>query len=575
MARQKAQAPKRAAIYVRVSSERQAAEDRVSPRVQLEDCRTLAKQRGYVIVAEFSDVRKYRLRGRLVEPSGTRKDRPGYLELLRLARRGDIDVILAWKEDRLYRGLYAAVPLSEVLDERGDGLRVELVKEMFDRKMLGIKASIGKLEVDNIRERMIMGRSARLDESRVPGGPTRYGYRRSPDDQNIVDDDEAAIVRQIFHWYLDGIPLMEMRRRLNASGTPPRTGGVWSKATITKILYVGDFYAMGQYTTTLEGKTYTIACPPIINRDTWHRACERRKKNRVYPGRNVKEDYLCRGLVSCPCGWLWSARTVRRKGGLMTKAGYYACPRPAHQPDRVHPDCPKTIGSGKLDEFVWRYVKGLLLHPDALHRAIDVKLAELEAREGDLDGDIARAERRLEEMDDERQWIIRMGRLKQLTEKDMSVQLAELEFERFAVEKQLADLKVATAVHEKARALKKWADEYLAEISRGLAILDRDPGELDADSREDCFAELQADQYLDKYHGNRDKAFRWAHLEKRRKLVALLVKKVVVRLGKSRTRIIAPEVVVRIPIGEAEILSYGHQSLEYIERAKAAALGIV
>jgi hypothetical protein len=53
--------------------------------------------------------------------------------------------------------------------------------------------------------------------------------------------------------------------------------------------------------------------------------------------------------------------------------------------------------------------------------------------------------------------------------------------------------------------------------------------------------------------------------------VGLLVKRVVVRLGKNRTRIIAPEVVVRIPISEAEILSYGHQSLEYIEQARRAA----
>jgi len=385
---------------------------------------------------------------------------------------------------------------------------------------------------------------SQVDEERCIGGEPRLDRRQRP-------------------LFLDQVARVDTTRCVGR--------GLWSKATITKILYAGDFYATGQYTTTLEGKTFTIACPPIIDRDTWRRACERRKKNRVYPGRNVKEDYLCRGLVSCPCEWMWSARTVRRKGGMMTKAGYYACPRPAHQPDKVHPDCPKTIGSGKLDEFVWRYVKGVLLHPDALHRAIDVKLAELEAREGDFEGDIARAERRLEEIDDERQWIIRMGRLKQLTENDMSVQLAELEFERFAVEKQLADLKVATAVHEKAKALKKWADDYLAEISRGLAFLDQDAGDLDPESRDRFFAELQADQYLDKYHGDRDKAFRWAHLERRRKLVGLLVKKVVVRVGQNRTRIIAPEVVVRIPISEAEILSYGHQSLEYVEQSRRLA----
>ncbi len=48
---------KRAAIYVRVSSERQAGDDRVSPRVQLSECREHAEKRGYKIVAEISDIK--------------------------------------------------------------------------------------------------------------------------------------------------------------------------------------------------------------------------------------------------------------------------------------------------------------------------------------------------------------------------------------------------------------------------------------------------------------------------------------------------------------------------------------
>jgi hypothetical protein len=60
-------------------------------------------------------------------------------------------------------------------------------------------------------------------------------------------------------------------------------------------------------------------------------------------------------------------------------------------------------------------------------------------------------------------------------------------------------------------------------------------------------------------------------VERRRKLVGLLVKKVVVHLGKDGVRIIAPEVVVRIPISEAGTLSYRQQSLEHIEQARWAA----
>ena len=45
--------------------------------------------------------------------------------------------------------------------------------------------------------------------------------------------------------------------------------------------------------------------------------------------------------------------------------------------------------------------------------------------------------------------------------------------------------------------------------------------------------------------------------------MSLLVKKVVAHLGKDRARIIAPKVVVRIPISEAEILSYRLQALKF------------
>jgi DNA invertase Pin-like site-specific DNA recombinase len=69
------------------------------------------RQRGYVVVARFVDCEKYRSKGKLVQPSGERKDRPQYSAMLAAAKRGEFEVIVAWKEDRLYRGMYAAMPL--------------------------------------------------------------------------------------------------------------------------------------------------------------------------------------------------------------------------------------------------------------------------------------------------------------------------------------------------------------------------------------------------------------------------------------------------------------------------------
>ncbi len=562
---------KRAAIYVRVSSERQAAEDRVSPQAQLDDCRKLAEEHGYHVIAELSDVSRYRSKGRLVNPSGTRKDRPGYVELIRMARSGEIDVIVAWKEDRLYRGLYAAMPLSEMLDERGKALEVDLVKETFDHKMLGIKASVGKMEIDNIKERMVMGRRARLERGELPGGPTKYGYRKTVDNKNAVDETEAEIVRQIFDWYLEGVNLMEMRRRLNAGATPPRSGKLWSKATITKVIYSGEFYATGRYETRLADESFTIECPKIISVDTWRQACELREKHSAYRGRNVKQDYLCRGLVTCSCGWTWAARSVYR-GGQAQRSGYYSCARLEHQPEKREPDCPKSIGSGKLDDFVWRYVKGIVLHPEILQEAIDRKLEELEAEDMDLELAAERAQKLLDDFSDERQWIIRRARTREITTDDMNYQLAEIEFNRLDLERQIADLEAAAAARSQAEVLKQWAAEYLDDIGQGLALLDTPSSELSEETREDLFGELGTDQFLEKFGDDRERAFAWAHLEKRRKLVSTLVRKVVVRRGKGKERLIEPEVVVEIPIARSEILSYGDQSLEYVQQSRAAAL---
>src|ERR1043165_4927298 len=192
---------KLAAIYVRVSRAYKEDDERVTIAAQLADCEALCQEHGYTVVARYIDKDKYRVKGALVNPSGARKDRPAYLKMLKAARMGEIDVIVAWKEDRLYRGMYAALPLCEVLDERRNELRVELVKEKFDRQMLGIKAAIAKLELDNIRDRMVMGRKVRIERGEPAGGPLRYGYYKDENKRIMINNAEAGIVRKIFDWY--------------------------------------------------------------------------------------------------------------------------------------------------------------------------------------------------------------------------------------------------------------------------------------------------------------------------------------------------------------------------------------
>src|ERR1700731_5365285 len=88
---------KKAAIYGRVSTTDQNVES------QFCDLRQMAAQRGYQIIAEYSDT-----------ISGSKAKRPGLDQLMSDARRGRFDVMLVWSFDRVARSVKHFL---EVLDE--------------------------------------------------------------------------------------------------------------------------------------------------------------------------------------------------------------------------------------------------------------------------------------------------------------------------------------------------------------------------------------------------------------------------------------------------------------------------
>jgi DNA invertase Pin-like site-specific DNA recombinase len=97
----------------RTSSEHQG--EKSSPAEQEADCRQLVAEKGLVVVNVYRDVEKYRVKTRLVEPSGTCSDRPGLFAMLADASRDAINIIIAWREDRLYRGMRSMLLVLETM----------------------------------------------------------------------------------------------------------------------------------------------------------------------------------------------------------------------------------------------------------------------------------------------------------------------------------------------------------------------------------------------------------------------------------------------------------------------------
>ena len=124
---------KRAALYLRVSTVDQ------HPETQRHDLLTLAQQRGFEIVHEYTD-----------RISGARAKRPGLDQLLVDARRGQFDIVVVWAGDRIARSVRHYL---EVLDELSRlGIEFVSLRENIDtggalgRAIVVIIGAIAELE---------------------------------------------------------------------------------------------------------------------------------------------------------------------------------------------------------------------------------------------------------------------------------------------------------------------------------------------------------------------------------------------------------------------------------------------
>ena len=216
---------KTAAIYARVSDKSQTEDDKTSISEQTGEMEAYCERKGLTITARYQEV------GR-----GWSKKRPEFQRMLADARRERFDTIVCWKSDRLSRGMYPAAALMEVVEAHQ--IQLEAVMDAIDMKTFGLMAAIGKIELDNFRERSTMGKRGSAKQGRMPAGAPPYGYRTGDDGKPEIYEPEAEVVRRIFHMYvhegLAGTPICE---RMTTDDAPLRNpGSRWHKAYISAIL---------------------------------------------------------------------------------------------------------------------------------------------------------------------------------------------------------------------------------------------------------------------------------------------------------------------------------------------------
>ena len=391
---------KLAAIYVRVSSDRQKEDQTIESQVSA--LKEYAIEKGYNIPEEWC----FRDAGY----SGAYLVRPGLERLRDLAAEGQITTILIYSPDRLSRKYAYQVLLMEEFKRKG--VEVVFLKSPKattpeDQLLLQFQGMIAEYERAQIVERSRRGKKhqAKLGIvnalSRAPYG---YRYIRKTEHSNSlyeIVEERAEIVRQIYQAYTqEDKPILGIARWLNQRGIATSTGkGKWLPRTVQCILrnpaYKGQA-AFGRHEAIRdfkgtrwrwrgkpakgllirerpESEWISIPVPAIISADVFELAQERLQRNKHFARRNTKDSTLLQGLLVCAsCGY-----AVYRVSGPKTntrgeKLHYYRCSRSERWRMGVDRVClNRPIRQDYLDDLVWRQVVQLLENPELIREEIN------------------------------------------------------------------------------------------------------------------------------------------------------------------------------------------------------------
>lgn len=499
---------KRAAIYIRVSSERQA--ERISPAAQETDCKALCKRNGYQLVATYRDTEKYLAGKRQVEPSATRADRPAFKAMLAAARAGQFDVIVAWREDRLYRAFRPMLDVLDMLDETG--INIELVKETFDKQVAPVKAWAARMELDAKHDRFMMGVAGRLAQGKIWNHPAPYGYQKGADGTYIEKPSEAQWIRKLFQWYSEGATYGEIRDRFVAGGAPPRRENnrrLWPVQLLCRYLKAAHYWT-GVHKVKWSGTTYEIKLPALVSQEIVQRVQERQARYQQYPAGNAKHSALAAGLISCAaCRTAMQVRSQRsgykrKSDGKHSVWVAYICSSYGNLVPT--PNCVKRAQVKMIDEQIWAKLWALFSEPRRLEQAIEERVKQLLITEADAEQEIARLDRELSELGIERQRVITLARKGLINEDDLSRQLFELDLQAKSLQRELTDAQLATG--DQATQLLQLAEAFRSYVRAGLDAINAKP---------------ESDEQAKR------------QLEYRRKIVHALVKRVWVKPDKSVT----------------------------------------
>jgi site-specific DNA recombinase len=405
-------APVRAALYLRVSTGRQADNDLSIPD-QRRQAKGYCASRGWEIAAEY------------VEPglSATDDRRPEFQRMIDAAttKPPAFDVIVVHSFSRFFRDQFQlefyvrrlaknGVRLVSITQELGDDPMSNMIRQimaLFDeyQSKENAKHTLRAMK-ENARQGFWNGSLPPIGYRIVEAGE-QHGHRT----KKILEIDpiQAETVRLIFRLAREGdgasgpMGVKSITKHLNAAGIRTRDGGRWGLGAVHKVLTRTTYIGRHRFNTTLwktrerkpEMEVVEMTVPAIIEAAEFEavQVLLKTRSPALTAPRVVSGPTLLTGICFCAgCGKAMTLRTG--KGG---RYRYYTCSTKARQGET---GCVgHTVPMDKLDRVVADHIEQRLLQPKRLEQILSSVLDRREERAERRTTHIAELRKRASEAD--------------------------------------------------------------------------------------------------------------------------------------------------------------------------------
>lgn len=404
----------RAALYLRVSTARQAEHD-VSIPDQRKQGEAWCEVRGYKLVETYVEA----------GASATNDRRPEFQRMIEagISKPAPFDVVVVHSFSRFFRDHFELEFYVRKLAKNGIKL-VSITQEMGDDPMhvmmRQIMALFDEYQSKENAKHVLRAMNENARQGFWNGALPPIGYRIVAAEQRgsktkkklEIDPLQADTVRLIYQLFLKGdgrsgpLGVKAISCHLNERHIFTRDGGRWGLAQIHAILTRTTYIGQHRFNTRShkdrvkkpDSEVAVMAVPPLIERATFD-AVQARLKSRnpsLVPARVTSGPTLLTGICFCAkCGGAMTLRTGRgRLGGTYR---YYTCSTRARQGKT---GCEgRTIPMSKLDDLVASHMEERLLQPDRLKTILASLLDRRQERTERRREHLAELKRRITETD--------------------------------------------------------------------------------------------------------------------------------------------------------------------------------